>query len=135
MADREDPAGLPVHFSWLQVRMAAERTLLAWIRTGASLIAFGFALVQFFAFLESSPGFKPAAFPRGLRLLGVSLLIAGTLALVVACVEHVAFLRYLDRLAGRLERPPRSLAVLTLAILVALAGIIAASAVLTRQIF
>ena len=134
MSDHPDPAGLPTQFSWLQVRMAADRTLLAWIRTGASLIAFGFGLVQFSAFLDASSGYKPASVPGGLRLLGVSLLLAGTVALMGACLEHVFFLRYLDRMAGPLERPPRSNAALALALLLGLIGVAAAWAILTRQI-
>jgi inner membrane protein YidH len=134
MSDHPDPAGLPAHFSWLQVRMAADRTLLAWIRTGASLIAFGFGLVQFSTFLDTSPGYKAARVPGGLRLLGVSLLISGTVALMAASLEHVVFRRYLDRMAGPLERPPGSHAAFALALLLGLVGIAAAWAILTRQI-
>jgi len=35
------------HFGWLRTRLALERTLMAWVRTGVSLIGFGFTIVQF----------------------------------------------------------------------------------------
>ena len=36
------------HFSWLRTAMSLERTMMSWVRTGASLIGFGFTIVQFF---------------------------------------------------------------------------------------
>jgi len=41
------------NFAWLRTRMALERTLIAWVRTGIALIGFGFTIVQFFQRLQS----------------------------------------------------------------------------------
>jgi putative membrane protein len=40
------------HFAWLRTRLALERTLMAWVRTGSSLIGFGFTIVTFFDRLQ-----------------------------------------------------------------------------------
>src|SRR5207344_2174794 len=42
------PAGTPARLAWLQARLALERTLLAWVRTAAALIGFGFTIFHFF---------------------------------------------------------------------------------------
>ena len=43
--------------------MALDRTLLAWVRTSASLIGFGFAIYQFFELLNKTPGVLPPGLP------------------------------------------------------------------------
>lgn len=89
------PRVQPVHYPWLQTRMALERTLLAWVRTAASLIAFGFAIFHFFDMLNSMQGVRPPWRPYAARLLGVSMVAAGTTALVLALIQYRAILRLL----------------------------------------
>lgn len=49
--------------------MAAERTVLAWIRTGVALIGFGFIVARFGLFLrELTLGAISAQVPRGAAL-------------------------------------------------------------------
>ena len=48
------------HFSWLRIRLAVERTIMAWLRTAVSLIGFGFAAVQFFERMRQMPRAAPA---------------------------------------------------------------------------
>src|SRR5690242_15015336 len=58
-ANRETPqsaATTQTHLAWLRSRMTLESTLVAWVRTAASLIAFGFAIVQFFEHYPQSTG-------------------------------------------------------------------------------
>ena len=70
------------NLSFDRTRMAAERTLMAWVRTALSMISFGFTLYKFLeAMLPQST--SPA-------LIGI-----GTFALIVACVQHVSYLRVL----------------------------------------
>jgi putative membrane protein len=87
----------PEHYSWIQVRLALDRTLLAWVRTAASLIGFGFAIFHFFDVLNSTrgQGVAPPWRPYAARLLGVSMVGVGTLALVLSLVQYRAMLRFL----------------------------------------
>ena len=66
------------HFSWLRTRLSTERTLMSWVRTGVSLIGFGFKIFQVAARL---PGTVPAhgLFPEAPRYLGLGLIGGGTL--------------------------------------------------------
>lgn len=67
---------------------ANERTYLAWVRTGISIIAFGFVLERFSLFLhtvsESFGGKSPMAISHGGREAGLAMVFAGLAALVVA---------------------------------------------------
>jgi putative membrane protein len=67
--------------------MAAERTLLAWVRTATSLISFGFTIYKFFQYLGESERVEPAGWlgPRGFALLTISI---GVTVLVAATIEH-----------------------------------------------
>ena len=90
-------AGVPAAaFPWIQTRLALERTLLAWVRTAASMIGFGFAIFHFFEALNASPGVRPAFRPGSSKVLGLSLVGIGTLALALALVQYLLMLRYLD---------------------------------------
>jgi putative membrane protein len=78
------------HFAWLRTRLAMERTLMAWVRTGSSLIGFGFTIVQFFDRMEDLPGVKPARFPGAPRYLGLMLITCGVAALVISAWQYRA---------------------------------------------
>lgn len=70
-------------------REAADRTLLAWIRTSISLIGFGFAIAKTFDYVETSyieetgkvldPNHTPVIFGAGFMILGILGLIAGVI--------------------------------------------------------
>jgi putative membrane protein len=68
-----------------RTRMAAERTLMAWVRTALSMISFGFGIYKFIQVLQSE---GPATLLRAQapRNVGLAFTGIGTLALVVACV-------------------------------------------------
>jgi putative membrane protein len=83
------------HFSWLRTRLSVERTMMSWVRTAASLIAFGFTIVQFFERMQDLPGIAPAHFPDAPRYLGLMLILCGIVALVVSVWEYVWAIRYL----------------------------------------
>ena len=76
------------HFAWLRTRLAMERTLLAWVRTGSSLIGFGFTIVQFFDRMQDLSYAKPARFPDAPRYLGLMLITCGVAALIVAAWQY-----------------------------------------------
>ncbi|MEJ2431595.1 MAG: DUF202 domain-containing protein [Deltaproteobacteria bacterium] len=82
-----------------QNRLAADRTIMAWIRTSLSMIGFGFTIYKFFQYLKesgSSPGF-PDQRPRN---FGLALVILGTVFLIFASIEYLSFLRRLNQETG-----------------------------------
>ena len=70
--------------------LAADRTLMAWIRTSLSMISFGFTIVKFFEYLEAERKLALGWFGRswGPATLGLTLISIGTVALVVAVIQH-----------------------------------------------
>jgi putative membrane protein len=74
-----------------RVRLAAERTLLAWVRTGLSLMGFGFVVARFGLFLRELAAVRPdLPHSQGAtsQWVGVVLVLLGTSALVYAAAEH-----------------------------------------------
>ena len=103
-----------------RVRFAAERTLLAWVRTGLAMMGFGFVVARFGLFLrevatpDSPP--RPGAWSVW---FGVALLLLGVAVNVLAAVEYRAVLRRIER--GEAYRPPAwSLGLVAAAVLAAL---------------
>ncbi len=87
-----NPGGKNLSFD--RTRMAAERTLMAWVRTALSMISFGFTIYKFLEAMlpQSTSPVLRADTPRN---VGLSLIGIGTFALIVACVQHVSYLRVL----------------------------------------
>jgi putative membrane protein len=69
--------------------------MMSWVRTSASLIGFGFTIVQFFERMQDIPGIAPAHFPEAPRYLGLTLILCGVFGLVVSIWQYQWTLRYL----------------------------------------
>jgi putative membrane protein len=83
-----------------RVWLAAERTFLAWIRTGIALMGFGFVVARFGLFLRELAAAHQILSLRttGLSLwLGTALLIIGIVVNLGATVQHVRLLNRLKR--------------------------------------
>jgi putative membrane protein len=78
-----------------RVFFAAERTLLAWVRTGLTVMGFGFIIARFglflqFIALQTAGGMHHSE--HGLSaLIGIFFVAAGALAVLVATVQHRRF--------------------------------------------
>lgn len=102
-------------------RDAAERTLMAWIRTCLSLISFGFGLDKIVAAIDRASG---SSGPRpGVIAVAVAFVLTGILAMAAATVQHLRELRRLRRDPYVYVETPR-LAAAT-ATLIALIGVMA----------
>ena len=94
MPDRSDP----------RVFFAAERTLLAWLRTGVSIVGLGFVVSRFGLFLRAV-GHHPAGVAPlfGSTEIGVGLVILGAVVIGGATWQHGRYIRRLpadDRPVG-----------------------------------
>jgi inner membrane protein YidH len=78
--------------------LAAERTLMAWIRTSISMIGFGFTLAKLFQSLASSNVLirGPAGKVWTAEGVGMLLISLGTFALIVAVFDHQRQLKQLQ---------------------------------------
>jgi putative membrane protein len=78
-----------------RVFFAAERTLLAWLRTGLTVIGLGFVIARFGLFVRLLALERPTAIVREhsatSALLGVLFVIAGSIAVLFATVQHQRF--------------------------------------------
>lgn len=80
------------HFGWVRTRMALERTQMAWVRTGASLIGFGFTIYQVISRL---PQPERALHPYAARDLGLILIATGIVAMILAILDYRSAIDYL----------------------------------------
>jgi putative membrane protein len=76
---------------------AAERTLLAWVRTGVAMMGFGFVVARFGVFLRQLAAIGEHAVPPSIdtTYAGVGLVALGMVVNVVAAVRHRRTLRTL----------------------------------------
>jgi putative membrane protein len=91
----------PTQPETLRLHQANERTMLAWLRTGIALMAFGFAIARFSLFLRelASAGRLPAeGMPSlGSGWLGAALVAAGMIANLTATVRYGQSRRAIER--------------------------------------
>jgi putative membrane protein len=110
-----------------RVYFAAERTFLAWIRTGLGLMGIGFAVSRFGLFLRefSAGSAHLPAQTTGLSLWsGVMLVALGVIVTLSAVVRHIQLVRELRSgtwIAGRVSTDAVILGLLLSAVGIALA--------------
>jgi putative membrane protein len=79
-----------------RVYFAAERTLLAWIRTGITVMAFGFVVARFGLFLRLVQAQGGEAASHGVSpYLGAALVLLGIVATAAGAMEYRRFCRLL----------------------------------------
>src|SRR5689334_22215184 len=106
-----------------RVRFAAERTLLAWVRTGLAMMGFGFVVARFGLFLRELAAAEGKVTHQGGWSIGfgVALVLIGVAVNVLAALEYRTVLRRIDR--GVPYRPPGWSLGLVAAVLLAALGV------------
>lgn len=120
MADR--PAGRPP--SGPSDYLAAERTFLAWIRTGLALMGFGFVVARFGLFLEALQLGQPGLHvrPYGPSFwFGTALIVLGVVVNVVSAWSHIRLVQELKRGESSFARP--SFLAIAIAVMLAALGL------------
>ena len=107
-----------------RVHFAAERTFLAWIRTGLALMGFGFVVARFGLFLKevavggNTPGVKSYGFSFW---AGSAMVMLGAVLNLAAVARHLEVIKRLNRGESVMTEP--SLIAITVGILLGLVGI------------
>ena len=112
----------PTDLGYERTRLAADRTLMAWIRTSVSMISFGFTIFKFFMYLRESDILSGQLPLQGPRNLGLGLVGLGTFLLGMAIVEYLLYQRWLGR--EMKQKFPLSTALIA-ALLITVIGILA----------
>ncbi len=104
--------------------MAVERTFLAWIRTGLSLMGFGFVVARFGLFLRElqSANLSIPSKSFGLSIyFGTALIIIGVLANALSAWHYVALIGKLNRGDDTFNHP--SPLAIVIAVILAILGV------------
>ncbi len=104
--------------------LAAESTLLAWIRTGLAMMGFGFVVARFGLFLQELHIAQNSKVSQnyGLSLwFGTALIVLGVVVDVIAGYRHLRLARRLDRGDTSFSHAPAP--AVTIAFLLALVGL------------
>jgi putative membrane protein len=89
-------------------RAAADRTLMAWIRTALAMIGFGFGVGKLYEALEQSYPDRVVDPLNSSKIVGEALIALGVLGLLAAVIQYWRILKRIEE-AQYVYRPPRAL--------------------------
>jgi putative membrane protein len=99
---RNPPVDLNTELAFQRTRQAADRTLMAWMRTSISMISFGFSIGKLFdgssSPLSQMSGSSPAIGPFA---VGALLIVLAVLFLIAASFEYQMSLRVMAEERGQ----------------------------------
>ena len=124
-ADQSSPK-TAMNMSAVGTLMAADRTLMAWIRTALSFYTFGFALYKILTEVH-----KSAAFPihdDAPKIYGVALIVTGTMSMIAGTIEY--WLMFVQ--LRRIQNFPAMRACFLVALWMCLAGIFLTVSVIAK---
>jgi putative membrane protein len=75
-----------------RVYFAAERTMLAWLRTGITVMGLGFLVARFGMFLRLVRG-EMGSHPVASSVIGIAFVVLGTIMVILAAIQHRQFVR------------------------------------------
>ena len=110
------PPVFPDDLGELRTIMAADRTMMAWVRTALAMLSFSFTIYRFLEGFKAENQLSSRNLPQhvGLFLAGI-----GTLSIVMGTVQYWTTLRDLSRIqAFRIGRP-----VMVVALVMCVSGI------------
>ena len=106
-------------------REAAERTLMAWIRTALALIGFGFGIGKLDAYLQAAGLHTRFDVPHSTLIFGASFIVVGILGLMAAIVQHVRILNRLSQAEFAYDAMrPIAMTIASLLILIGVFGLV-----------
>lgn len=111
------------HVANLSDYLAAERTLLAWIRTGLALMGFGFVVARFGLFLQELQVAQHAPPAQQLRLslwFGTALILASVVVNLLSGWYHLRIVRAMNR---QRSHPDSTILAVSTSFFLALVGI------------
>lgn len=114
-----------------RVFFAAERTLLAWVRTGLTIMAFGFVVARFGLFLrlvatQQGQGLPDAELHNRLsNAVGIALVLIGVACMIVGALQHRSYVSTLP--PTDVPRSHAPIYPITLSIVLAILGLVLAA--------
>jgi putative membrane protein len=100
-------------------RAAADRTLMAWIRTALAMIGFGFGVGKLYEALEQSNPDRVVDPLNSSKIVGEALIALGVLGLLAAVVQHLKILKQIND-EQYVYRPPRALPMIVAVLLLSI---------------
>lgn len=97
-------------------RAAADRTLMAWIRTALAMIGFGFGVGKLYDALEKTNPGELTDPLHSAYIVGEALIALGVLGLLAAVIQHSKILKKIED-EQYIYRPPRALPMIVAALL------------------
>ena len=98
MAEKEEtPSQQQLELAYERTILAAERNLMAWIRTSLTLIAFGFAIEKIFFANDSHMVQYNNLMFRESGLVGLVLVVLGVIVINIAMFQHIKIQKNLEQ--------------------------------------